>query len=678
MLTESDKERALAEAVVSVQTAATCNQVYILRAEELLGIPGAPFAYWTSRSIRALFHELPSFEGSGRYVRQGLATADDYRFIRTAWEVNPEDIGHSWRRMTKGGAFSRYYADVNILVNWKNEGDELSSFSNSVIRNPDFYFRPGISWPLRGVTFSAQAVPRGCIFSVAGKLATTDSEAELSPALAIFNSRCFDYLVRLFAGKVGGVQYEVGLIGSIPYPAISDATRTNLAHLVSNGWSLERALDETNPVSSVFRGPGLILFKGTTLVQAYNKWMSSVQQSLVIRDKVEGEIDKIVLELYGIHDSDITSSRTNHIAQSYDDTEVGEVTAIEQGDTLYSAVSALFDYAIGCVYGRWDIGTGSAKSIVTTCEPAEMFAELPVCSPCTLRVMRDLAATASDKFVDYPIQISWPGILVTDPGHTEDICSRIREVLAIFWPESDDAIEQEALDVLNMDSLYEYLSNPALFFEYHLTHYSKSRRTAPIYWPLSTASGSYTLWLYYHRLTDQTLYKCVNDFVDSKRKQVTEQFVALQRKPNRSPNEERTLEQLAGSERELSDFRAELLRVAAFWKPNLNDGVQITAAPLYRLFGHRAWRRSLQETWEKLEAGEYDWAHLAYSIWPERVQEKCRTDKSLAIAHDLEHLYVAPPVPAKSKGKRGKSKPAADVDAGEDAAQAAMELGDVD
>ena len=58
------------------------------------------------------------------------------------------------------------------------------------------------------------------------------------------------------------------------------------------------------------------------------------------------------------------------------------------------------------------------------------------------------------------------------------------------------------------------------FFPFHLQRYSKSRRKAPIYWPLSTASGSYTLWLYYPSLTSQTLYTAVNDFIDPKLKQV--------------------------------------------------------------------------------------------------------------------------------------------------------------
>jgi hypothetical protein len=36
-------------------------------------------------------------------------------------------------------------------------------------------------------------------------------------------------------------------------------------------------------------------------------------------------------------------------------------------------------------------------------------------------------------------------------------------------------------------------------------------------------------------------------------------------------------------------------------------------------------------------------------LWPERVNEKCRVDRSIAIAHGLEHLCeVAPPKPKQS------------------------------
>ena len=113
----------------------------------------------------------------------------------------------------------------------------------------------------------------------------------------------------------------------------------------------------------------------------------------------------------------------------------------------------------------------------------------------------------------------------------------------------------------------------------------------------------------------------------------------MSNRANRSSQEEKDLTKLTDLQSELKDFRDELLRLAKTWKPNLNDGVQITAAPLWKLFQHTAWQKKLKETWEKLEEGEYDWAHLAASMWPDRVLRKCHQDRSLAIAHDVEDIF---------------------------------------
>ena len=49
------------------------------------------------------------------------------------------------------------------------------------------------------------------------------------------------------------------------------------------------------------------------------------------------------------------------------------------------------------------------------------------------------------------------------------------------------------------------------FFEHHLKRHSKSRRKAPILWQLGTPSGRYSVWLYAHRLTDDSLFQLQND-----------------------------------------------------------------------------------------------------------------------------------------------------------------------
>ncbi len=86
--------------------------------------------------------------------------------------------------------------------------------------------------------------------------------------------------------------------------------------------------------------------------------------------------------------------------------------------------------------------------------------------------------------------------------------------------------------------------------------------------------------------------------------------------------------------------------------------MQISAAPLWPLFRHKPWQKVLKDTWAKLGKGDYDWSHLAMNYWPERVREKCKTDKSLAIAHGLENLYIEPE--AKPKKARGKKKAGGD------------------
>ena len=76
------------------------------------------------------------------------------------------------------------------------------------------------------------------------------------------------------------------------------------------------------------------------------------------------------------------------------------------------------------------------------------------------------------------------------------------------------------------------------------------------------------------------------------------------------------------------------------------------------IFQHTAWQKKLKETWEKLEEGEYDWAHLAASMWPERVLRKCHQDRSLAIAHDVEDIFwqeVEVPI-MRGKKPTGKTK----------------------
>jgi hypothetical protein len=278
----------------------------------------------------------------------------------------------------------------------------------------------------------------------------------------------------------------------------------------------------------------------------------------------------------------------------------------------------------------------------------------------------DVCSLQASEQWHYPLDIPGDGILVDDSGvdgtqpQRDDIVRRIRQVLTVIWKDRAEAIEQGACETLEVKDLREYFRKPALFFGDHLKCYSKSRRQAPIYWPLSTASGLYTLWIYYHRLRDDTLYTALNKYVKPKIDEIESHLRHIESDLPGATGREASklrdaLEETKAFLNELRELRDELQRVAALpYKPDLNDGVLITASPLWKLFRLPKWRKDLEECWKKLEAREYEWAHLAFSIWPDRVREVCKHDRSIAIAHGQEELCEVPAKPAKKKRSRKK------------------------
>jgi len=231
LLDEDEPASPLADAVAALRTGSMPNQLFDVEPVSFRQVPNAPFAYWVSEGIRRIFSRLPAFESEGRTVRQGLATADDFRFVRTTWETPSlafNEANRRWFPFAKGGSYSPFYADINLEVNWGKNGSEIRYLGDPTGAKPlsrpqsvGYYFKPGLTWPLRGIKYSAQAIPAGCIFSIAGKFATAKAIDELYGLLGLFNCSSFDYLIRLFAGKVGGVQYEVGLISCVPVPPVA-------------------------------------------------------------------------------------------------------------------------------------------------------------------------------------------------------------------------------------------------------------------------------------------------------------------------------------------------------------------------------------------------------------------------------------------------------------------------
>lgn len=694
LLEPDDKGTALHQAIQQLAQKQPNPNTFAVEPASFQQVPRSPFAYWVNNEALSLFIKLSSLESenSGLIARQGLCSSDDFRFVRLSWEIPVDSICHQnifahqkadsylafssyqWFAFAKGGEYSAYYFDFYLAVNWQFDGREMKAwadplYGNSgwsrIIKSVTLYFRPGLTWSLRSQKgLSIRLMPNGCAFSHKGPsiFVANDDTQKLLAFLAITNSEAFRLLIEL---QMAFGSYEVGVIQRTPVPDLIPESTNILATLARRAWSLKRSLDTVTQTSHAFVLPALLQVNSSSLsacslsslAKVWRDNVTAVESELA---HIQTQIDDLVFDLYGISEGDRAGlNRSDAMSESATDTDSDddEEDSSNAAD-LPSLTSELLAYLLSVAFGRFDVRLATGDRSHPP-EP-EPFDPLPVCSPGMLVGDNGLPAIAPTELPpDYPIQIPFDGILVDDEGHSNDIVNRIREVLNVIWGEQDSDIEQEACHLLStnglkVSSLRDYFRKPTAFFNDHLSRYSKSRRQAPIYLPLSTRSGNYTFWLYYHRLTDQTLYTCINDYVEPKLNRVSETVSSLRNKTGRSRDEEKLLEDLQDLESELEDFRDELQRIAQFWKPNLNDGVQITLSPLWSLFRLGKWQKKLKETWDKLEKGDYDWAHLAHSIWAKRVEEKCKKDKSLAIAHNLEHLYETPPETPKSTKRKKK------------------------
>jgi hypothetical protein len=645
-LGEKDKASVI---LYSLQGCRNTN-TFICNPARFSAIPCSTFAYWAGNRACGLFAIIDPLESNGRTARQGLSTADDVRFVRLSWEKPPSSES-KWKPFAKGGSYSPFYSNLHLVVNWGIAGAEVKAWAGTlynsshwsrIIKNVDFYRRPGLTWPRRSQRgLGIRALQHDCIFADKGPaiFIEGDSHQGLLVLLAFTNSAPFKGLVAL---QMAFGSYEVGVIQRTPLPDSDGSSNRKLADLARRLWEQKREVDSSESTSHAFLLPALLAASDNSLAERAAVWAARVRRSEETVAAIQAEIDDLAFRLYGLDAADraaLTSTLATGSEGDGDadtDEEEEEEAAVADATAL---TTDLLAYSLGCAFGRWDIRYATGERPAP--EPPDPFAPLPVCPPGQLQNARGLPAQPEDVPADYPVHIPWDGILVDDENHPRDVVERVRETLRILWKEQAEAIEQEACEILGVKSLRDWFRKPAGLFADHLKRYSKSRRQAPIYWPLSSPNGLYTVWLYYHRLTADTLFTVLRDHLKPKLEFEERRAFQLRQEAGSapSPSQRRDIAEAEELVEDLRAFKAELERVAPLFRPNLNDGVILNYAPLWRMIGLPKWRKDCQAVWNKLAQGDYDWAHLALHLWPERVVPQCATDRSLAIAHGLESVF---------------------------------------
>lgn len=238
---------------------------------------------------------------------------------------------------------------------------------------------------------------------------------------------------------------------------------------------------------------------------------------------------------------------------------------------------------------------------------------LTACVPGMLKGSGDVPATQTPE--GYPVRIDWDGILTDDPEHVDDVVRRVDDGLEFVWEDQAETVERQACDMLGVKALRDYFRKPGNggFWADHVSRYSKSRRKAPIYWLLQSAKKNYSLWLYYHRLDKDILFKALVNYVDPKIR-LEESRLASQRSQKGTGSSKKLDKEIEKQEdflSELRDFEDKLRRAANLHlEPDLNDGVVLNIAPLWELV---PWKEA-KAYWEELMDGKYEWSSIGKQL----------------------------------------------------------------
>lgn len=646
----------------------------------------AVVAHWLPPSLLQRATRMSTLGTSIGRSKAGFDTGDNFRFLRLHWEVFPESIGSKdarWALCNKGGEYAPYFEEPHLVVNWKALDHELGAVPGARVFNEEYCFRPGVVYPMRTTSdFSPRPLASNSAFNKGAQFIDVD-EGLAAAFIALAYTRAFKILVEATYGggdvSVSGSaarNYTVGVLEAVPVPPLTDAHQGMLeqcfrqaAHAVME----QRRLVETSLCFDVS-----VFSANAAMGELARKRISRDRTLLIAIGNAALVADNIARELYGFSEAELRQLWGPH-PFSYGTRPLLD----DEADRLAALVREF-------LAERWspddeaftDSAFSGSRRVLTkkgyfSSRLVEMLSHMSGAHPETVldvlekvedwqnATERTLAKETASVLLGIALGRWFPGNrteLTDDPFGPISVSVHIRHANGILH---DDDSATGSLHKGIGNAIVKLAGSPESFrrdlakalgdpdprcdgwfatrcFDEHLSRYSASRRKAPIYWQLAVPSARYSVWLYLHAFSEDTFYKVQNNYVGTKLAHEERRLEALRHESGSSATAADRKE-IAAQETFVDELRAfldEVKRVAPLWKPNLDDGVIINFAPLWRLVPqHKPWQKEVKSTWDALCHGKYDWAHLAMHLWPERVVPKCAADRSLAIAHGLEEIF---------------------------------------
>jgi type II restriction/modification system DNA methylase subunit YeeA len=458
---------------------------YISSNNSFSELPGSPIVYWASTRIKNIF------SGNGKLgdivdPRQGLATADNDRFLRLWHEVLYRHIGFGyestlqalssqkkWFPYTKGGSFRKWYGNNEYLVNWEQDGAEIREFRDekgklkSRPQNKEFYFRDGISWGVISSIASFRMVPKGFIPGHKGSIIYFNDYSYFFIILSFLNSRLSSIILEMLAPNIG---FEAGSIKKLPITIVDIEIKNRILSITKSNLMLSKTDWDSFETSWDFQRHPFLTYQNNanTLSQTYTNWENHAETQFRQLQQNEEELNRIFIDLYGLQDE---------LTPEVPDEEV----TVRRADKVRDAKSFL-SYFIGCLMGRYSLDVEGLAYAGGEWDTAKY-----------------------QQFQPQPHGL----VLFTDQGYFEDdIIIRLKEFLRVIY--GKETIQEnlywlaETLSLKANETAEERLRR--YFIDEFYKDHNKIYQKRPIYWLVDAGKQKgFRALFYLHRYTKETL-----------------------------------------------------------------------------------------------------------------------------------------------------------------------------
>ena len=581
------------------------NNYFQAKQKDFEKIPGSPIAYWVSDKVRELFEKNQKLGEVGE-AKQGLATADNNRFLRLWNEVSFSKIGYNmensqealkskkkWFPCNKGGEFRKWYGNQEYLVNWENDGYEIKNFYDekgklrSRPQNTEYYFKESISWGLitsGGSSF--RYFPKGFIFDISA--VTYFIEKKEREILGVLNSKYFLELSQIINPTIN---FSNGVFALLP-ALFTENEKFN--KLVQENIDISKEEWDSRETSWDFEK--LSLVDGKDLRTAFENYCSHWRDNFVQLHKNEEELNRLFIEIYELQDEmdekvsfdDITILKKEAKIVEIDNSKAKEFSS-ESEKYLYDRgvslefnkdelVKQFLSYAIGCIMGRYS--TNKPGLIMANSDDVLELSSNKFSVKDTDGDIRQEVETEflPDEFGILPI--------TAEKDFSNDIVERVKEFVKIFYGEESlkDNLNFIAEALGNKDN-----RNPeeilrayfiTAFYKDHLQRY----QNRPIYWLMNSGKkNAFSCLFYMHRYEPLTVARVRADYLihyqemlENKRKFIERQLYAEDITAKEKKNVEKELKDLDVLLKELREYANEVKHIVEQKIAlDLDDGVNV-------------------------------------------------------------------------------------------------------